>query len=202
MRFDSEGNLLIAESRNNRVQRFTKDGKFLAQWSQSGDGSGELNMPNGIHVDNQGDVYVADWGNDRVQKFTPQGKLLAQFGSSGSGTGQLSRPTGVATDKDGDVYVADWGNNRVQVYDADGEFVTSFHGDARELSKSASVFVSANPDFVKARKRADTSKEWTFRRPTAVAVDDQNRILVMESISGRIQFYQKEEDYTDPQFNL
>lgn len=202
MRFDSTGNLVIAESRNNRVQKFTKDGKFLGQWGHGGSEPGELDMPFGIYIDSQDNVYVADWGNSRVQKFTPEGKLLVQFGSSGSSTGQLSNPTGVAVDKDGDVYVTDWGNNRVQVYDTKGEFITSFYGDAREPSKSAARFLAANPDYVKARKRADTREEWGFRRPTAVAVDEQNRILIIESISGRIQFYQKEDNYSDPQFNL
>lgn len=202
MRFDGEGNVYIAESRNNRVQKFTADGKFLSTWGKEGSGPGEFNMPYGIHIDCHGDVFVADWGNDRIQKFSPDGELLAQFGSSGSGTGELQRPTGLATDKDGDVYVADWGNNRVQVFDADGEIITSFYGDARELSKSATTFISANSDFVKARKRADTSLEWAFRRPAAVAVNEDNQILIIESISGRIQIYQKEEDYLDPQFNL
>ncbi len=202
IRFDAEGNVYVAESRNNRVQKFTADGRRLSAWGREGSGPGEFNMPYGLHIDRHGDVYVADWGNDRVQKFTPGGEFIAQFGSPGSGTGQLRRPTGVATDRDGDVYVADWGNNRVQAYDAEGDIITSFYGDARELSKSAVVFVSANSDFVKARKRADTSLEWAFRRPSAVAVNEDNQILIIESISGRIQVYQKEEDYIDPQFNL
>ncbi len=202
MRFDGEENLYIAESRNNRVQKFTKDGKFLGQWGHEGGGQGEFSRPSGLHIDSKGDVYVADWGNDRVQKFSSEGRFLAQFGSSGSGSGELLHPTGVATDREGDVYVADWGNNRVQVYDPNGEFITSFYGDARELGKSAGTFINANPDYVKARKRADTSPEWAFRRPTAVAVDEDNRIYIAESISGRVQVYVKEEDYTDPQFNL
>ena len=202
IRFDNEGNLYVAESRNHRIQKFTADGKFISAWGREGSGPSEFSMPYGLHIDRDGDVFVADWGNDRVQKFSPGGEFLSQFGSSGAGTGELQRPTGMATDSDGDVYVADWGNNRVQVYNAGGEAVTSFYGDARELSKSATVFVNANSDFVKARKRADTSLEWNFRRPSAVAVNDDNQILIIESISGRIQVYQKEEDYLDPQFNL
>jgi len=198
IRFDGDYNLLIAESGNNRVQKFTKDGKFISSWS----GLGDLNMPFGLHIDAKGDIFVADWGNNRVQQYTAEGEFIRQFGTSGSGAGGLSRPTGIATDKDGDVYIADWGNNRVQVFNTESEPLMSLYGDARELSKSSAIFVNANPDFVKARKRADTSKEWSFRRPIAVAVNDDNQVLVIESISGRIQVYQKEEDYIEPQFNL
>ena len=202
MRFDHEGNLYVSESRNNRVQKFTADGQPLAHWGQAGSDLGQLNMPYGIHIDQQGDVYVADWGNDRVQKFSPEGTPLAVFGGSASGVGNLTRPTGVAVDRHGDVYVADCGNNRVQIYNAAGEYITGLYGDARQLSKSAQKYVDVNPNMAKARKRADTSKEWRLFRPTAVAVDQNDMILIAEAISGRIQFYQKEKDYLDPQFNL
>ncbi len=202
IRFDADGNVYVAESKNNRIQKFTADGEYLGGWGEAGDGAGQFSMPYGLHIDRHGDVFVADWGNDRIQKFTPDGEFLLQFGSSGTEIGQLQRPTGLATDPEGDVYVADWGNNRVQAYDETGDIITAFYGDARELSKSATIFIRANSDFVKARRRADTSKEWAFRRPSAIAVNDQNQILIIESISGRIQIYQKDDDYLDPQFNL
>ena len=202
IRFDADGNVYVAESKNNRIQKFTADGEYLGGWGEAGDGAGQFSMPYGLHIDRHGDVFVADWGNDRIQKFTPDGEFLLQFGSSGTEIGQLQRPTGLATDSEGDVYVADWGNNRVQAYDETGDIITAFYGDARELSKSATIFIRANSDFVKARRRADTSKEWAFRRPSAIAVNDQNQILIIDSISGRIQIYQKDDDYLDPQFNL
>ena len=159
-------------------------------------------MPYGIHVDDDGSVYVADWGNDRVQKFSSDGELLAIFGASPTGVGSLTRPTGVAVDRDGDVYVADCGNNRVQIYSAGGEYITGLYGDARTLSRSAQQYVDVNPNMAKARMRADTSKEWRFFRPTAVAIDPNDMILIAEAIPGRIQFYEKDTDYMDPQFNL
>ena len=80
------------DSGNNRIQKFTKDGKFLAKWGQAGSGDGEFNLPWGIDIDSKGDVYVADWRNDRIQKFTPDGQFLTKFGSSGKGEGELDRP--------------------------------------------------------------------------------------------------------------
>lgn len=202
MRFDPVGNLVIAESRNNRIQRFDREGRHLETWGEAGSAPGQFDMPYGIHVDCDGSVYVADWGNDRVQKFSADGELLAIIGASTTGVGSLTRPSGVAVDPDGDVYVADCGNNRVQIYTAEGEYITGLYGDARTLSKSAQMYVDVNPNMQKARMRADTSKEWRFFRPTAVAIDSNDMILVAEAIPGRIQFYQKENDYMDPQFNL
>jgi DNA-binding beta-propeller fold protein YncE len=200
MRFDKEGNLYVVESQNNRVQKFTKDGRSLGMWGEKGSGPGQFDTPFGIHIDANGDVFVADWGNNRVQKFSPDGRFLKEFGAAGAG--RLLRPTGIATDADGDVYVADWGNDRLQIFDADANPIASLYGDARELSKQGQRVINANPDFVKARRRADTTAEWKFFRPIAVTVNSRNEIIVMESLSGRLQVYKKEKDYVEAQFNL
>ena len=200
--FDKEDNLYIVDSHNHRVQKFTKDGTFLAKWGSPGNGQGEFDMPWGIAIDKEGDVYVADWKNDRVQKFTPDGEYLAAFGQSGTRDGELRRPTGVAVDKDGDVYVTDWGNDRLNIYAPDGTFLTTFIGDAENLSPWAEASIDANPDMQKARLRADLTPEWRFKRPVAVNVDNQGRIMVLESVRARVQVYLKEQDFVAAPFNL
>ena len=201
--FDADGNLLVVDSYNHRVQKFTKDGQFISKFGSYGSGPGELNHPWGISVDQAQNIYVADWKNDRVQKFSSEGRHIASFGyGSGTDSGQLSRPANVAVDRDGDVYVVDWKNDRVNIYDAEGEFVTSFSGDATELSKTSKSRVDVNPDYIKARKRADLSKEAFFRSPVAVNLDDGGFIYVLETIAPRIQIYQKHGDFVDAQFNL
>ena len=137
-------------------------------------------MPWGIAIDGRGFVYVADWKTDRVQKLTADGEHVSSFGmGSGDGPGELRRPSSVAIDGDGDVYVVDWGNNRLNVYTEGGEFLTSFVGDADRLPKWAQDSVDSNPDYGKARRRVDLSPEYLFRRPMAVNVDDQGRIMVL-----------------------
>ena len=200
--FDKDDNLYVVDSLNHRVQKFTKDGKFLAKWGSQGSGPGQFSFPWGISTDKEGNVYVADWKNDRVQKLTPDGKHLASFGSSGTGDGQLRAPTGVAIDSEGDVYVTDWGNDRLNIYASDGTFITSFIGDAERLSPWCEESVQASPDYIKARKRVDLTEEWRFKRPAAVNVDNEGRIMVLETVRARIQVYVKEPTWVDAQFNL
>ena len=195
--FDPDDNLYVVDCNNNRVQKFTEDGKFLGQWGSPGSADGEFNLPWGICLDQESNVYVADWRNNRVQKFSPDGKMLVKFEGSLSGTGALDHPTGVAVDSEGDVYVTDWGNERVQVYAPDGSFVTSLVGDAQEPSPWAEVWLEASPAVVKARRRVNLEPEWRFGRPVAVNVDDQDRVIVLESWRGRIQVYDKDKDYED-----
>ena len=192
IRFDKEDNLYVVDSYNNRVQKFTKDGKFLAKWGEAGSGEGQFNLPWGLAVDSKGDVYVADWRNDRVQKFTAEGGFLAEFGASGTGVGEFNRPMGLAVDKYGDIYVADWANDRVQVLTPEGRHITTFTGDAG-LSKWGQEKLNPNLDQIRQRSLIrDFGPEKVLWRPRAVAIDEEGRIIILDTNRCRLQVYQKE----------
>ena len=192
MVFESDGNLLVADGKNHRIQRFTADGEFVSTWGGFGDGDGQFNYPWGINVDGDGNVYVADWRNDRIQKFSADGEFLMAFGSSGNGEGQFNRPTHVAVDGDGDIYVTDWGNDRVQVFDGEGNFVDLWTGDAG-LSTWGKLQLGGNTAFWEQRASVPdmAEKEKKFREPISVQVDAENRILVLDGRRDRIQIYRK-----------
>ena len=201
---DLNDDVYVVDSLNHRVRKFTKDGGYILQFGSFGDGPGELNAPWGVAVDDEGSVYVADHKNHRVQKFDANGEFVASFGSYGKGKGQLNRPSDVAVDPDGDVYVCDWGNDRVQVFASDGRFIARFIGDAQQLAKGHQQQVDANPDVIKARRRAYTLEpEWRFAMPTGETFDVENsRLIVADSQRSRVQIYNKVKNYMEPQFNL
>jgi DNA-binding beta-propeller fold protein YncE len=64
---------------NDRIQKFTKDGKFIKSWGSTGSGDGQFKWPAGLTVDLSGNVYVADGGNDRIQKFTGGWQICYQM---------------------------------------------------------------------------------------------------------------------------
>ncbi len=76
---DGEGCVLIADHKNDRVQKFTPEGEFLAAFGAPGTGRGQLTRPSDVAVDPDGDVYVCDWSNSRVQMFSPDGKFVTAF---------------------------------------------------------------------------------------------------------------------------
>lgn len=190
--FAADNTLYVVDSVNNRVQHFTAEGKFLHTWGTAGSGAGAFDLPSGIAIDSAGDAYVTDWRNDRVQKFSPDGQFLMQFGTSGSEDGQLRRPTGIAVDRDGVIYVADWRNDRLQVFDADGNFVTKLTGEAT-ISKWGKEKLDANAEMWYQRQRAQgLEREKQFWGPSAVAVDDEERLFVAETVRSRVQVYRKQ----------
>ena len=200
IRFDADDKLLIVDTRNGRVQKFTKDGEFVSGWGRSGSGEGEFNRPWGICLDKEGNVYVADWGNDRVQKFTADGDYLMCFGSSHEAGGDLDHPCAVAVDSDGDVYVSDWGNRRVQIYEPDGEVITALYGDVNRLSKANEYALGRNGGIYR-NVFDNTDDAMTrvkeFERPCGLVVDDQDRVIITDSC-GRLQVYAKDNDWVDP----
>jgi len=74
MAFDGAGNIYILDSRNNRIQKFNADAKYLATFGRRGQGPAEFNYPQTIDVDSQGLIYVLDGYQKRIQVLTPTGK--------------------------------------------------------------------------------------------------------------------------------
>jgi tripartite motif-containing protein 71 len=60
---DSSGNVYVADSGNNRIQKFTSDGTFITKWGSQG---------SGVAVGSSGNVYVSDGYNNIIQVFAPK----------------------------------------------------------------------------------------------------------------------------------
>jgi predicted membrane-bound mannosyltransferase/DNA-binding beta-propeller fold protein YncE len=124
-----DGFLYVADTKNDRIQKFSPDGEFITAWSQS------FLEPWDVGVASDGTIYVADTWNHRIQRLDADGSLLTAWGVLGQyteggdvGQGTFYGPRGVAIGDNGWVYVADTGNKRIQVFDPDGQFVFQWGG--------------------------------------------------------------------------
>lgn len=64
---------------NNRIIKFSAEGKYLFEWGKKGDKESEFNIPHAICLDGSGNVYVADRENNRIQVFDSNGKFMKQI---------------------------------------------------------------------------------------------------------------------------
>jgi DNA-binding beta-propeller fold protein YncE len=98
------GDIFVADShrngKNNRIVKFSKDGKFIKEWGNKGSGPGEISEPHSIAMDGRGRLFVGDRENNRIQIFDQDGKFLDQWR-------QFGRPSGIFIAKDDTIYVAD-----------------------------------------------------------------------------------------------
>ena len=105
----------ILVSDNDRVQKISMDGDYVASVGKYGSGRLQFNKPDGIAISPiTGQVYIADSGNHRIQVLNPDLTFSRSFGKKGSANGQFDKPHGIAIDSQGIVYVTDWGNHRIQ----------------------------------------------------------------------------------------
>jgi streptogramin lyase len=75
--WDSAGDIFISDGYiNSRVAKVSKNGDWIKQWGERGDGPGQFNTPHSIASDNQNHIYVADRFNRRIQVFDTEGKFL------------------------------------------------------------------------------------------------------------------------------
>src|SRR5207253_200390 len=95
---DSNQNLYVVDTGNQRIQVFDATGNFKFRFGNSGAGNGQFNFPRGVAVGSSQNIYVADAGNHRIQVFDSAGNFKFKFGSFGSGNGQFNSPYGIAVD--------------------------------------------------------------------------------------------------------
>ena len=121
-----DGSVFVADTWNNRIQKFTSDGKFITMWGQFGAAETPYHFwgPRGVAVDGQGRVYITDTGNKRVVIFDSDGNNLASFGGAGLGVGQFDEPVGITVDDQGRIYIADTWNKRIQIMIPSGDTLT------------------------------------------------------------------------------
>jgi sugar lactone lactonase YvrE len=105
----ASGLLYVADSGNNRIQRFTVQGTNASVILPPG----ELSHPKGLAVRGTR-LYIADDQRHRVLVTDTGGRFLRSVGAgSGSRPGQLNFPYGVALDPQGRLFVADNLNHRI-----------------------------------------------------------------------------------------
>ena len=161
MAVDSRGNILIADTNNNRLQRFSVNGIFLGVIGSKGEGQGEFREPSGLAVDSDGNIYVADTGNRRVQKLKADGTFLTEWRGAEPG---FDAPREVAIGSDNTIYVVDESRAEIVKFDTDGNVLAVWgtRGSGNEQ----------------------------FNTPTSIAVDAKNnKVYVSDPPNRRIQIF-------------
>ena len=109
------GNVVVADYWNNRVQIFDANGHHLSSITHTGAGE-RLGGPMSVAVGQDDWVYVVENSCDRVSVFDENGKYIMSFGKRGDKDGEFKDPYAIAARDDGYIYVSDTGNSRVQIF--------------------------------------------------------------------------------------
>ena len=158
---DKTGNVLVADTNNGRIEKFSPTGTFLTVLGTKGSGQGQFRAPNGIAVDSTGNIYVADAVNHRVQKLAPDGTFIGELKGPEPG---FYGPRRIAVGTGNSIYIVDQGHNRIAKLSADGQVLA--------------VWGSAG------------NGDGQLNDPTSVAVDPStNKVYVADPMNKRIQIF-------------
>jgi uncharacterized protein (TIGR03663 family) len=137
---DGDGALVVADTGNKRVLRFSRRGEPLQHVGGAGRIPGRFAEPVGVaYGPLDGSIYVADTWNRRIQRLDQSLEPVAQWPVPGWDGQQLLNKPYVAVNGRGTVYASAPEHSRVLLFDARGRLEAALRLEAPVGSSTASV---------------------------------------------------------------
>jgi trimeric autotransporter adhesin len=189
---DSAGNILIADTLNERIRQVTAGViSTIAGGGSGGDGhlatSAILAQPIALALNSSGDQFIADLSNNRIRRVnntthditTVAGNgIVGYSGDNGPARrASLRGPEGDAIDSMGDVFIADSGNNVIRRVDGSTQVITTYAG----------IFGSFCSPPTDACGDGGPATGASFAFPSAVAVDNSGNLFIADNGDNRIR---------------
>jgi streptogramin lyase len=99
----TNGDIFVSQGHGqgkSEILKFSKDGKLVKRFGQTGTAPGEFDQPHALAFDSKGRLFVGDRNNNRIQILDQNGTFLDQWTA-------FSRPSGIFIDARDNIYVAD-----------------------------------------------------------------------------------------------
>jgi sugar lactone lactonase YvrE len=184
---DSEDNLFIADSENNRIRKVEMTAQVITTVAGGGSDLGDnglatsaaLDSPLSVAVDRQGDIYIADTNHNRVRKVSAGGIITTVAGNGGSGysgdggpatAAEVFSPKGIALDDAGNLYIAGY-SSVIRRVDAKTQIITTIAG---------------NDDFGASGDNGPATAA-TLGNPYGVALDGSRNLYIADTWNHRIR---------------
>ncbi|PIV57223.1 hypothetical protein COS16_01455, partial [Candidatus Desantisbacteria bacterium CG02_land_8_20_14_3_00_49_13] len=211
---DNSGCIFVTDNKNDRVQKFDINGKFLLSFNGRSGESHKLKKPSGIAVDPESAcVFVADRDNDRIQAFDLFGNFLFSFGEKHDikrpeqlsvGLYYTYQDTSYACTKA--VYVADAKKDRIAIFDYEGNLLATISNldDPQGVfaldhlqypgSTQAGVYVANTDDNIVTVYTSALTPTFSIKGlddPRAVYADQRGYIYVSDTDHNKIKRYNR-----------
>jgi uncharacterized protein (TIGR03437 family) len=184
---DPFGDILIADTGNNRIRKVSPTGTIttvagLGLNGFAGDGgaakNAELSSPGCVRSDANGNLYIADTGNDRIRRVNVSGTITTVAGGNGTAYGDggiataasLAGPSCVAIDSVGNLFIADTYDSTIRVVNTSG-IIGTLAGDGKiGFSGDGGAATSATLFF-----------------PYDVQLDSSGNVYIADTLNSRIR---------------
>ncbi len=128
------GDIFVADGHpangNNRVVKYSSDGRYLMEWGETGSNPGQFRTPHALAMDSDGLLYVGDRSNRRIQVFEQDGTFVRDFYNMGRASGITIRNNKLYVADSESSYVRNPGFRRgIRVMELDTGYVIAFIPD-------------------------------------------------------------------------
>jgi uncharacterized protein (TIGR03663 family) len=158
------GQLLVTDTGNHRLQLMDREGNFLRVVGQLGNRPGEFNEPVGLGLAPDGTITVIDTWNGRIQQFTLDLFPINEWRVQAWAGQSINNKPYVAVDSMGRLYVTDPEGYRILIFDQNGNYLARFGQFGSEADR--------------------------FGLPNGIAVDSQNNLYIADAGNNRIARYE------------
>ena len=98
---DAKGRLIVSDRGNNRLQLFTPQGKFLAEWPG-------IEMPQDFAITGENEMILLEGSRPGVAILDLEGRVKARWGEAGNAPGQFAdAPHSLAVDSKGNLSIGE-----------------------------------------------------------------------------------------------
>jgi uncharacterized protein (TIGR03437 family) len=185
---DAAGDILIADTWNQRIRQVTADGRIHTLVGTGAVGVGAeglapaqtpLSEPSGVCIDRGGTLFVVDTFNHRVLEAAPQAMVVTAAGNGAPGDAgdggparlaQLNLPSACSRDSAGNLFIADTSNHRIRKVAPSGAISTVVGTGTAGFSGDESPAIAAS-----------------INTPRGVVVDDNGDIFIADTGNNRIR---------------
>lgn len=188
---DAAGNLLIADTGNNRIRSVDARTHLITtvvgngNYGFSGDRgpatAAQLAYPVGIVIDSVGNLLIVDQDNNRIRKVDASTHRITTIAGNRNGgfsgdhlpptETSLDHPTGIALDAGGNLFITDSGNNRIRQIDPKTNLMTTIAGDG-------SVGFSGD---------SGLPSSAALSSPGGIAADPNGNLFIADTFNNRIR---------------
>ncbi len=212
---DAAYNIFVADTRNDRVRRFSPFGKEYASLGEvpdratgavSRDRAGILDRPHAVAI--HADVIYVSCGDRKlvrgVQRFGPSGKAVRHLSSCGENEGRFGAPRGIYAGEEG-IFIADFLHGAIQRFEISGRFISEFTSARQhdEASRPVAVMPISGGDLLVVDqgdhpglyrfsvggepKPLAEVESMNLQDPSDLAMDAKGRIYILDRACERVQ---------------